>query len=175
VNGTLVIKADVSFDAINSIDIKMGPMAKIEVESGKDLSFDLTIMQAGCEYMWDGIYMYGANSQLEVKNYSSIGDAINTINSDNGAKIKISNSTLVSNLYGITVKNASLTSSPIEISKTNFYGKSALVYQPFISYYSKSALRAKDVSHISIGDISSTNNTNSFDGFENAIIISFYL
>ncbi len=172
VNGTLVIKADVSFDANNNnILMYMGPMAKIEVESGKDLTFDLTTVQAGCEYMWDGIYMDGANSKLEVKNYSSISDAINAINSDNGAKIKITNSSLGSNLYGIILKNSSSPLSPLELSKASFYGQYSLSYMPFQNHYSKLAVFAKDVNTVTIGDMSSANNTNTFDGFENAIII----
>jgi hypothetical protein len=133
INGDFVI--DQSFTFLNCYQINFGPMASIHVMPGRTLTIQNSTLQAGCDYMWDGIYMYGNTSSLVFESSTAM-DAINAIVSDHGGDFSVRNSTLKNNHIAIVVKNfippGSLINHPGKIYNTTITTNvTNLPYPPF--------------------------------------------
>ncbi len=103
--GVITINNSVS---INNQSLMMGPEAKIVVLPGASLNittnYNTTLKKvaAGCDVMWDGIYVEDISSVITVDE-SKIEDAINAIVSKNGGGFIIENSIFENNYIGIDV------------------------------------------------------------------------
>lgn len=101
-NGTIIINANI---AQSNTNLYMGQEAKIIVNPPYTFSFSSRSIEAGCNYMWDGIYLSSSQSSMIIQNAGHINDAFNAIVSENGAPVVISNTIFNKNLKGLVVKN----------------------------------------------------------------------
>lgn len=105
-NGTAVFNTNY---VINCSQIFMGPEAKIIVNPPYRLTIINTNISAGCNYMWDGIYIQDSNAMLvdssNISNPRSQNDAYNLIVSENGGKFRLRNIIFYNNLTSVLVKN----------------------------------------------------------------------
>lgn len=113
INGTFTVNTDVTFQ---NCKIWLGPNARITVNNGKSLTLHTsstgpqTILGAGCGYMWDGILLNGAASQLFISSDNpnlptKIQDAKNAVASYLKGKYTISNAIFDKNLKCIVVND----------------------------------------------------------------------
>ncbi len=102
INGTIIINANITQTNTNFF---MGQEAKIIVNPPYTFSFSNRSIEAGCNYMWDGIYLSSSQSSMIIQNAGHINDAFNAIVSENGAPVVVSNTVFNKNLKGIVVKN----------------------------------------------------------------------
>lgn len=134
VNGFFHIDEDIQFDLIN---FKMGPQAKITVANNVDVAFSNCTIDPGCLYMFDGLYAQNSSQSIEFFRVG-MSSAINGLVSQNGGRLKVSESDFQSNMLGIQVKNYNPTTtpsysssiSPLEIFSTDFYS-TLFAFPPF--------------------------------------------
>lgn len=134
VNGFFHIDQDIQFDLIN---FKMGPQAKITIANNVDVTFSNCTIDPGCGYMFDGIYAQNSTQSIEFFRVG-MSSAINGLVSQNGGRLKVSESDFQSNMLGIQVKNYNPTTtptysssvSPLEIFGTDFYS-TPFTFPPF--------------------------------------------
>jgi len=171
--GTLVIDANVLFLLPpNDNAIFMGPEARIMVRTdGKELRMDSVRLLAGCDYMWDGIYLNDTTKVFSAT-ASSFSDAYNAIVADSGAALEIMDCQFFDNLRSIVISSfpysykASVDQSghywPLEIYGTEFwqqgYPDQDLPYPPYSSFSSISAIELHNADTILIGKLDSARN-----------------
>ncbi|MFH0892937.1 MAG: T9SS type A sorting domain-containing protein [Bacteroidota bacterium] len=119
INGTLTIDQD--FGWYNSV-IKMGPNAKVIVEPGRMLSVDKTTIDAGCDYMWDGIYVMGNTAYFRTSDSTMIKDAENAVVSVNGGSFYLRSTWFTRNYTSVKVLPYQGTVSGV-IRQTSFWSQ----------------------------------------------------
>ncbi|GIV28075.1 MAG: hypothetical protein KatS3mg027_1889 [Bacteroidia bacterium] len=92
INGIFTVNQNLTL--VNK-QIYLGPDAKIDLTSGNSLTLRNCTLQAGCNYMWDGIYTEAPNSFVGIYKQSKIQDAKNAIVSRNGGDFTVSGSYLI--------------------------------------------------------------------------------
>lgn len=100
INTALYIDQDITFTGCN---LYLGPEAKIEVLTGKNVVFDGCIL-THCTSLWDGIHVSDATSMVTVHN-SSVYNARNAVLSTNGGNFIVRGSTFTDNHIGIFAKD----------------------------------------------------------------------
>jgi hypothetical protein len=103
INGTFIVNSSVTFALCPNVF--MGPEAKIIVQANDTLFIrKQTHIRAGCNYMWDGIYLDADTSAFLFVDGSTIEDAYNAVVSKNGGRYYIRNNTKLNrHLRGIVV------------------------------------------------------------------------
>lgn len=117
-NGEIVINSN---STINNCHFFMGPEATINVIPPSQFNIQSSIIQSGCNHMWDGIKAYysgGAVSSVSISN-STIEDAYVAVSASNGAFVTSYNTLFNKNLRGIVIGNFSGT-HPGSISSSSF-------------------------------------------------------
>lgn len=167
INGTLVINAQhhVLFDLAPGWRIFMGPEARIEIISpNTELRFDSCTLEAGCEYMWDGIYLTDS-TQVFSSRASTYQDAINAVVADSGAQVEIMECVFANNLRSVVLRNFPFSYKPsidwsghywpLEIHSTEFYQygypQQTLPYPPYDNTHSICAILLQDCDTLIIG------------------------
>jgi hypothetical protein len=104
INGTIYIDADVTQQRTR---FAMGPNAKIIVNPGHtfEIETENSRIYAGCAYMWDGIYVDGANSNVRIETVPQVSGAFNAINSTNGGNFFVTGSVFYDNYICIKATN----------------------------------------------------------------------
>lgn len=103
INGTFEIDADLIID---NCTVYFGPQAKINVQQGKMLWIKRnSILKAGCNEMWDGIYVSHPSSVVLIDD-SRIQDAENAVYSNNGGNYIIQRNVFDLNHKHLVVNNA---------------------------------------------------------------------
>ncbi|MFZ4401963.1 MAG: T9SS type A sorting domain-containing protein [Bacteroidales bacterium] len=169
INGTVTIKCNVN---LNNQTLKFGPNAKIILYPGKTFTIDNnSSLQAGCEYMWDGIYVSDPLSGIEVTGHSTIQDAINGIVSENGGKFTLNDANMNANLYSVRVHNyTDPTSHTGSIRNTRFNeattfssGPTNLIYPPCVGQKTFCGVESSWILGVlNIGDETDAANLNTF-------------
>jgi hypothetical protein len=174
-NGTIIIDNDNL--TLNSNSFRMGPYAKIIVKE----PFEFTItaptganfastLEAGCQFMWDGVYVSDPAAKVEVTGNSTIRDAINGIVSDNAGIVTIEDALFKDNYFNVKISNTlqyppTLPYLPYNgtIKKTHFEGKSNLPYPPLANQKTYDGIHCTNVYNpFIIGDESSSDLRNYF-------------
>lgn len=101
INGVLTVNANIS---LQNKSIYLGPNAKIIVNPGYNLSMYNVTMQAGCDTMWDGIYLNNANNSLNIS-YCNIKDAKNAVIANECANFSITGTTMTNNYKCVIVND----------------------------------------------------------------------
>lgn len=113
INGTFTVDQNMSIQFLP--ELYLGPDAKIDILPGNTLTIiskagKETVLQAGCDYMWDGIYINGPTAHLDVFNSPSnlltettLQDAKNAIVSLNGGDYQLLKLKLNKNFKGMVV------------------------------------------------------------------------
>ena len=165
VNGTVILNANIVLGGttggiFHSATLFMGPYAQIFVCPGKTLTIDSSIVQAGCDVMWNCIYLTNNTSNLIVKRHSTIRDGINAIVSKNGGVFNINASTLTENYKNIVVHYYNNNhSGRITKSLINCTG---VLDAPYHSQGTYLGIEADSVKKLFVGD-STTSVQNHFD------------
>ncbi len=154
INGVFII--DTTFTFLNCFNINMGANAQIQVLANETFTLNNSRTQTACGYMWDGIYLNGVTSTVNIINNSNIQQARNTVVSISGGRYNVDNSTLRNNYKDIVVKAYSGT-HPGTVRRTNF-----TMNQPFLPALFPSlpfghtrtvcAIEIEDNADITIGD-----------------------
>lgn len=97
--GTLVI--DVNYAILGCDDLRMGVDAKINIEPGIGLNFIDNDVTAGCDKMWDGIYVADSTSFINMR-ADTVYDAKNAVVINHGGKFAITDNQFFNN--GICIK-----------------------------------------------------------------------
>ena len=154
---------------LNNNSILMGPMAKIILDPGSTLTLDSnSVIQAGCRYMWDGVYVNDPSSLVTIHGNSQIYNAINGFVFKDGSPFDIEDSYFVDNYHNIMVINDSLiTPDPSSIYQgsirnTSFQGIQSLYYKPMIGIKTLSGIECDSIYNLTIGDASDQSYKNTF-------------
>jgi len=196
INGTLTVDANLTIQNNLSAgaNLHMGGNSKILVKSPNKLTIQTTqapttILRAGCDYMWDGIYVEPGAS-LIIENITGNGysgtqaiiqDAVNGIVLMNGASISnctINNAEFLNDYVGMQVDkySASIVNNPI--TESRFIGSTLLIIPPKVGQASSTGIRITDVNYfngastyggITIGDQINPLNINTFTQLDTGI------
>jgi len=100
INGVVEFSSDITFD---NCEIKMGPMAKIIIGQGAEVEITGTTIEAGCGYMWDGLYV-SYNSFFTMDD-CSLKDAIHGVvkNLNHNGNFSITNSEFINNYTSLGI------------------------------------------------------------------------
>jgi len=167
VNGVITINGNIN---LNSKIIKMGPNAKIIINSNRQLAItNLTIMEQGCDTMWDGIYVNSISSQVIINNATLI-DAKNAIVSTNGGNFQLSNNTVLENNYKNIIVSTytgfhagSIAATTIKFNPTRIFRPQ---YPPVAATRTYSGIEINNVGYLVIGNTTSAANRNYFDNMD---------
>jgi hypothetical protein len=134
-NGTIQVDINTTFLGAK---VKMAPNARVVVVDGVDLTIDASTFDGQeCNYYWDGIYVGGVNSKVEIKNNSTIRDAEVGLHLTEHPEVIVRNSNFINNKQGITFNNFSflLGSPPTGLIQTiitgNQFYNSGTKLQPY--------------------------------------------
>ncbi len=101
INGTVTINSSFSEE---ETFFRMGPEAKIVINAPNTFTtLYKTNFNAGCGYMWDGIYVNGTTSKVVMDHIIPVSGAMNAINSTNGGNFEIKNSQFKDNYIAIKI------------------------------------------------------------------------
>jgi len=114
VEGNLDIDQNTTF---TNCDIRMGAGARINVNDGKQMRLENSILHA-CDKMWDGIYADNPATQIVFVN-SEMWDAIEGLYLTNGVQVTASGSTFKNNYHSIQLFNHNGT-WPLTLTSTQF-------------------------------------------------------
>ncbi len=173
INSTVTISTDIN---LNNNTFMMGPLAKIVVAPGIKLKIEnASSIIAGCNIMWDGIYITDPSSELEVTGNSTIKDAINGIVSENGAIVTTNDANFIDNYYSIKINNTfqfglsaipppgqPFTPYPGSIKNTRFSGSNSLPLNPHLGEKTLIGVYCNHAFNFTIGDESSVSLRNFF-------------
>jgi len=195
VNGTLTVNADLVMenDGSTPLTLLMGYNSKILVQSGHKLTIQTTssscssptTLKAGCDYMWDGIYVE-PGAQLVISSACSsaktvIQDAKRAVVSmagtyPNVADFQISNTNFDLDYKGIVMESYNNIHSGT-VSNCIFqnhsggallqpYGQDLLVVTPSATVHTYEGIEITDVNATSIGDNTSSSTKNTFENID---------
>ena len=170
-----VITVDNQNLELNYNQFFMGPYAKIIVKEPYKLTITapvnnvapyLSILQSGCDFMWDGIYVSDPTAEVDVIGNSTVRDAINGIVSENGGKFTLRDANMDNNLYSVRVHNyTDQTPHTGTIRNTRFNGGSPLLPPYNVNNGHQKTLCGVEcniVSDFTIGDETDAANLNTF-------------
>jgi len=154
VEGNLDIDQSTTF---TNCDIRMGAGARINVNDGKQMRLENSIIHA-CDKMWDGIYADNPATQIVFVN-SEMWDAIEGLYLTNGVQVTASGSTFKNNYHSIQLFNHNGT-WPLTLTSNQFTSGGLL--PPYWGRRSFKHISATDAGTLNISP--GTGLTNSFLG-----------
>jgi hypothetical protein len=166
-NGIITVNSNLTID---DYYLKMGPHAKIIVNEPYKLTITTTSayaskLLAGCQFMWDGIYVSDLSSRVEVTGNSTIQDAINGLVSENGGVITLNDATMTHNYYNVKITNTHnylpipgqpYPPYPGSVINTNFNGSASLALLPHIGHKTYMGIYCNNANNLTIGDDANT-------------------
>ncbi|MEI6823541.1 MAG: T9SS type A sorting domain-containing protein, partial [Bacteroidota bacterium] len=160
INGVITLDSNITLEH-NTFN--MGPEAKINVAQGVQFNIDkVSILYAGCEYMWDGVYVNDTSAKVTVTNGSTIQWAINGLVSNNGGVIKLDDANMKENYYNVKISNALAVNYSGSIKNTRFIGATSLGWPPYQGIKTLVGVYCDSIHYITIGDYSSPSYQNTF-------------
>ena len=168
VNGTIIIAATMP---LNATPLYMGPEAKIIINPPNIFTITTKTISAGCQYMWDGIYVSDSNAKIKIDNSSIIQDALNAVVSENGGKFELLNSKFYKNFTSVLVKNNWW--GPYQYPFKGYPHKGFIkgclfanygtgMIAPYAGQKTRYGIYADNVDRLTIGDSTVAGNTNTF-------------
>jgi len=160
INGIVTFSCNV---ALNNQFVGFGPYAQIVLSPGVNFTVaNESHLEAGCDFMWDGIYVSDSISEVIVIENSNISDAINGIVSENGGKFTLRDVKMDSNFYSVRVHNyTDFTPHTGSIRNTHFNGATSLL-PPYAGQKTFCGVECNKISNFTIGDATDPNNLNIF-------------
>lgn len=183
-NGVIQIASNIT---LTNVDIKFGPFARIEIQPGATLtitgdgtSTNHSILEAGCDTMWDRIQIDGPTAKLITNNLTEIRDAINGGDSEDGGHFDVSNTNFVNNYKSFEVNGNSYlgnltgqcTFKLTTFTNTNNTGGYQLTKPPYAGVPSELGIEINRVNGIQIGDETLLANQNLFTRMQHGMIIN---
>ncbi|MFZ4401953.1 MAG: T9SS type A sorting domain-containing protein [Bacteroidales bacterium] len=162
IDGTVNINCDIT---LSHQLISFGPNAKIVVSPGVTFKIDNeSFLVAGCNFMWEGIFISDPTAKVEVIGNSTIRDAINGIVSDIGGKFTLRDANMENNLYNVRVHNYSDQNPHTgSIRNTRFVGPIYLSYPPYAGQKTICGIESSWINGVlNIGDETNAANLNTF-------------
>lgn len=175
INGNFIVDMDFTFENVQRF--KFGYNAKITVLSGYQLTITDSYLRAGCEFMWDGIYLEDDQAILIFDN-NEMKDAINGIVSDYGGVAYVTNSNLHDNFVCMQLLNYGYSSQVNHAAQiygntfTGSFSPSFLPLEPLQGVKSLAGIIVNRVGYqntnygLTIGDASTESNRNYFISLE---------
>jgi len=175
INGTITFNCNV---AINNKKMLFGPYAKLIIAPNNQLSIDNSSqLNAGCNFMWDGIYVTNPTSEIVVTGNSTIQDAINGLVSDNGGIITLNDAQMVNNFYSVRINNTipypvlpppgqPYPAYPGSVKNTEFIGANPLQLLPLAGQKTFAGIDCNNALNFTIGDESNTSFRNHFSNMK---------
>lgn len=160
INGTVTFSCNV---VLNNQFVGFGPYAQIILSPGVKFTVaNESHLEAGCDFMWDGIYVSDSTSEIIVTGNSNISDAINGIVSENGGKFTLRDVKMDSNFYSIRVHNfTDQTPHTGSIRNTRFNGATSLL-PPYAGQKTMCGVECNKISNFTIGNETDATNLNTF-------------
>jgi len=168
-NGTIIINQNIT--VTNAANILMGPEARIIVNPPYTFTVTQSNILAGCNYMWDGIYVTDSNAKVKIQTNSTIKDALNAIYSENGGKFELISSKFYNNYTSVSVKNNywgpymfPFTGYPHKgiVKGCTFAQSGTGLINPYSGQKPRYGFYLDNVDRITIGDSTVAGNTNTF-------------
>ncbi|MEI6822775.1 MAG: T9SS type A sorting domain-containing protein [Bacteroidota bacterium] len=173
----LYINGTVTFDCNCEIifmgpKVEMGPYAQIIAAPNTTLIIKKgSVFEAGCRFMWDGIYVTGGSSEVDVLDFSTIKDAINGLVSDSNGIIKTKDAYMTDNYFNIKISNAvagnyagTIKNTAFKFIGVNTSGNTYhFVFPPLQNTKTLVGIYCYNVHYATIGDESSSSFRNTFD------------
>lgn len=179
VNGEFIVDRNLTLQGTGNWPFAFGPNAKMTIVPGKTLTINNYKLQAGCCYMWDGIYV-GSNAVVNTSTTTTITDAKNAVVSNNGGIYNINNTIFDKNYKGIIV-NPYNTASHQGSVKASTFSCSSVFTKPMlppvspVATHSRSAIEVYNVQSLKIGNETNVNNLNTFSGGGAGIDVGIFI
>ncbi len=165
INGDFIMNHNVSF---TNATVHVSPNSKIKLmNSGVTFSVISSLISSNidcCTDMWDGIYTNNATQEVIIQN-STITNAQNALNINQGSSFLVENSTFKDNYRNIYIYQGSGGGTPPYqgvIRGTKFFGNLSLPYPPYQGVQTYSGVEVFRTNELTIGDESSLAYTNHF-------------
>ena len=161
---------------LKGCDIYMGGNAKINTINGGQLYLSNCDIEA-CDQknMWDGLYSNSTSTKISSSSYTNIYDAKNTFVSNNGGRIRITQTNIERFYRGVTT-NPHYSANPISyVSDNNTFIGSTLALYPFnghnsaCGYYAKDVIVSNTAYYLNLGHPNSNMVANTFSNIDTAI------
>lgn len=146
INGTVNFNADQTF---TNCMFYFGPMAKITMSPGVEVQFHECALVAGCEYMWDGIYVDSPSESL-IMDSCKVRDAVNSVCSFSNGYYSLKQNDFRQNYISLFVKNSEPGFTGV-MSDNILYQNSALAYPPHIGSKGFAGVKAYHAASVNIG------------------------
>jgi hypothetical protein len=169
INGTFTVDQSIIWA---KCDVFLGQNAKIVLANSSTLTIaQLSHLQAGCDEMWDGIYIPDVKHTLEVISFSKVEDAKNAVVSDLGGIYYIENSFLNKNYKGIVVNAYAFPhTGKISGSTISCLPLGTLLLSPYSTERSMTGIELNNVTNSSspivIGNTASPTAVNTFNNLD---------
>lgn len=162
INGTVILKDSL---VMNQAGIWFGADSKIVLDTGGYFELKDGDLRAGCEYMWDGIYVNSPSESVKITG-SSLSDAVNGIVSENGGAMVLDTVYFNNNYISVQLLNyrsatfpippPTFSSANISITNCDFNNEYTpyinLPYYPYYNKQSKIGILVSNMEDIRIGD-----------------------
>lgn len=162
INGTFTINNNFTF---NHANVTLGPDARIVVQGNNELHIldGSHLHSCNGDYMWDGIYVgvAGTANQGLVENRALIEDALNSIVSTNGGRLKLIGATFNKNFKHVIIKDYAGSSTFCDITNSSFKcntiaGAPDVLIKPYLNFKSYVGIEITNVTFVKFGDNSLT-------------------
>lgn len=167
INGTFIVDVPL---VLNTSRIMMGGMAKIDIPAGTGSVLDINkcVITAGCNNMWDGIYLHSPTELVNIVNKSVVEDALNVVNTANGGNYFIDRTTFNRNYKGVVVTNYSnhpgmMQRSQITCAPTLLNSFNMFLLAPHQGERTHMGFEITAVNGIQVGNPANGGMTNKFD------------
>jgi len=168
INGDFVMMHNVTFDNVN---VYMSPDSRILLKE-ENISLNIingTVISSNidcCVNMWDGIYTNKESQTVKITGGSVITNAQHALNILQGSTFLLEDSYFTNNYKNLYVYQGSgggTPSYPATISNMKFIGSNSLPYPPYQGLQTYSGIEVFRTDKLTIGDISSSINKNTFE------------
>ncbi|MCC6693537.1 MAG: PKD domain-containing protein, partial [Chitinophagaceae bacterium] len=171
IDGKLIIDKDFTLVGTH---FKMGPYAEIEVRDPYTFTLDNSTITAGCEIMWQQIYV-GFKANFVAKNNSRVEDGITAVFGENGGTVIVRDSYFNKNHIAFFIIDYASGTYPLEITNTKISCSYATPYSvvgvtypnlglriPYAGQRSLRGVELNNVDNAKIGDPTTVANKNTF-------------
>ncbi len=155
-NGTVIIDNNINLQNTN---INFGPEAKIIVNPPYTFTTNYSVLKAGCNYMWDGIYTNSTQSKVEILNSPRVSDAYNVVNSTNGGNYTLRNSTFQDNYIVVKATDYRPSTNINHPGSTaaNMFKNQTNMIAPYLGQKSYTGFYIDNVYNLRVGEVEPEN------------------